>query len=594
MTILVAGNAALLDLVGVADRLPALHGNAIPPAARADWARGGAALIAALRMVRYGHDVRLWHPVPRDDRATAMFADLADAGVDTRLCPSIDQVIPNGVILSGHAGRSTWSNRNAIAEIGDMDGLLDGISDVIIAPVWGDWADDLLRAASQRGIRCSLFGAAPPALARQQWYMRVGNAAQIAASADAGHPVTATITCMTRGAAGAVVTVAGRDSFIPAKAVTVIDATGADDAFAAIFMAAMIDGKTPVEAGKEAARAAAEASLHWGAWPVEQARRAVPPGAGQHDRVLGALAGAATGETLGMLNSFVWMPVWRKEMAPGTQGDDACSPQQGDTRDQVANSLNDFFMSMGGSDPLAAGPGTRRALQTREQGEAVDVIGKTGVADSVAMRLAPIGVFAGLAQLDIAETTTLVEAAGWPVHVTSLAISGASAVVWAIAVAIRGDAWGDVMQAALAGAAAGATRGIGGDAQGIGGRIAAARALAAASLSVQKLVDGLAGLPGADGDCGNVIPSAIAIADFVQGDPAHAIDIAGRLGSDADTIAALAAAVCGAYAGTTCLPADWRPLIDHQLDRHRDRNAPLTLAQWAHQLEDLARAHMSG
>lgn len=603
MTILVAGNAALLDLVGVTDHHPdrsrpdstrsdraraaSLLGG---PAARAEWTQGGAGLIAALRIARQGHAVRLWHPVPGDHRATAMFAELANAGVDTGLCPRTDQPMPCSVIVSDPSARLVWASRNAVAELGDPDALLAGVTQVIFAPVWDGWADLLLQAAKARGISCSIFGATPPDIPGQHWHMVVLNAAQMAAAA----PFNATLTCVTRGAAGAVAISGSQEVFIPPKAGTIIDTTGVGEAFAAIFMAAILQGKTAADAGREASIAASQACGHWGAWPVEPQRSAVLPGADRLDRILGALSGAASGETLGTINSFVWMPVWRKDIELGSRGDDAAgcasddarqAPETEMTREGVANSLNDWFMSMGSSDPLAAGPGTRRALETRDQGEAIDVIGGAGAADSAAMRLAPIGVFAGLANLDIGQTTDLVEAACWPVHVTSRAISGATAVAWAIAVAVRGDAWDDIMQAALTGAGAGAVRGIKVDGEDLVARIAAARALAAASTSVQTLAEGIPKLPGADGPCANLIPGAIAIADFVQGNPARAIEIGGSLHADPDAITAIAAAICGAYAGTNCLPVDWRPLID--------RNAPISLLKWAQSLEDLARAHVS-
>jgi len=53
-----------------------------------------------------------------------------------------------------------------------------------------------------------------------------------------------------------------------------------------------------------------------------------------------------------------------------------------------------------------------------------------------------------------------------------------------------------------------------------------------------------------------------AIAQFAKGDPALAIEIAGNLRGDTDTIAAIAGAICGAYASIGALPPQWVSLVE--------------------------------
>jgi ADP-ribosylglycohydrolase len=77
------------------------------------------------------------------------------------------------------------------------------------------------------------------------------------------------------------------------------------------------------------------------------------------------------------------------------------------------------------------------------------------------------------------------------------------------------------------------------------------------------------------------VPAAIAIADYAGGDPARAIEISGNLRGDTDTIAAMAGAICGAYAGDEALPKAW-------LDAVAQVNG-LDIAAWAGRLATCAK-----
>ena len=603
MTILVAGNAALLDFLGTADRSP---GNSevaqllAGPGAQAEWSRGGAALVAALRLARSGHSVRLWHPMPHDQRVSTVLADLASAGVDIEQCPRVDQPVPCCVIISSDSGRLAWSSRIDAVSLGDADDLLAGVSQVIFAPVWGDWADELLQVANARNIPCSLFGDAPPTRPDQRWDMIVLDAGQKAAAPS----FFARITCVTAGAAGAIVYADDEETAIPAKPATVVDTTGAGDAFAAIFMGAILQGKNMVEAGNEAAVAAGQACEQWGGWPDDRAQHSemVEAAATLHDRVLGALAGTACGDAFGMPNSFLQAPIWRTAMEPGPSNspyhagypagritDDTEQAlaltqalEDGFSRANVADRLNEWFISVGGSASLAVGPSTKRALEAYARGASVDVIGKTGVTNGAAMRIAPIGVVAGLRGLDIEGTADLVETACWPTHATSPAISGALAAAWPIAVAIKGGSWAETLHAAVDGAVAGEKRGQWVYAPDIAARIQAARIIAKSAISPQQFAQDISTLVGAGEPCTETIPAAIAIADFAKGDPARAIEIAGNLRGDTDTIAAIAGAICGAFAGAEALPLEWRELTQ--------RVNPVSYTDWARRLKNIAGA----
>jgi ADP-ribosylglycohydrolase len=80
------------------------------------------------------------------------------------------------------------------------------------------------------------------------------------------------------------------------------------------------------------------------------------------------------------------------------------------------------------------------------------------------------------------------------------------------------------------------------------------------------------------------VPAAIAIADFAGGDPARAIEISGNLRGDTDTVAAMAGAICGAFAGVDALPASWLETIATVND--------LDVSIWSERLVRCAENHV--
>ncbi|MBW8270247.1 adenosine kinase [Caldovatus aquaticus] len=85
------------------------------------------------------------------------------------------------------------------------------------------------------------------------------------------------IAVLTRGPEGSVV-VAGDAAYeIPAMPVRVVDTTGAGDAYAAGFLAALAQGRALPECGRWGAVAAAEAISHFGARPQADLRALVAP-----------------------------------------------------------------------------------------------------------------------------------------------------------------------------------------------------------------------------------------------------------------------------------------------------------------------------
>jgi ADP-ribosylglycohydrolase/sugar/nucleoside kinase (ribokinase family) len=600
MTLLVAGNAAVLDLVLQTHARPGsaeVGTLSASPGAVGRWLPGGAAFTVALAARRQGLPVAVWHPLPADPAAEGIILALRSAGIDLSRAPRMDVAAGRCVLVQTGEGRLAWSSANPRIEPQDFNAILDGVTHVAVASRWEAWTDALLAAAVKKDVPISLIGEASQNALAYRWAHVVLDQEQLANTG----PIQADIIVTTHGADGATIHAQGKATLTPASPVSVVDTTGAGDVFGGTFIARSILGDDSANAARIAALAAARACEGWGAWAGLVGAAEPAPNVTREDRVRGALAGMACGDAFGMPNSFLSSPPWRVAMVPGPpespyhagypagritddteQGlalTDAL--EDGFSIEAVAKHLNEWFVSVGGEHSLAVGPSTKRAMMAYQAKAPVLEIGRTGVTNGAAMRIAPIGAFAGLQALSMDALIDLVERACLPTHHTTPAIAGAGAIAAAVAAAVQGQAWDVVMDQSVAGAREGARRGAWIYSASVADRIVHARRLAATAGSDQELVKLVSDVIGAGEPTTESVPAALAIADYAGGDPARAIEISGNLRGDTDTIAAMAGAVCGAYAGIGALPKAWVHVVSevNQLD----------VAAWSDRLERCAR-----
>ncbi len=595
MTVLVAGAAALFDLICTADGVPGASSVGVlgnSPGAAGSLLPGGAALTIALIVRRLGSAVALFHPLPAGGAGSPV-RRLRRAGIDLSHAPEGPAAIC--ILLNLPDGRLAWSGSAKLDAMEPPAELLGDVSHVVIAPRWGAWTDRLLEEAVRRGIPISLIGEAPPARASYRWHTVVLDSRQ----REAAPALQADCLVVTSGAAGATIHEDGATQHVPARLVAAVDTTGAGDVFGATFLGLRLAGRSAAEAGGEAAEAAALCCLGWGAWAT---LAEVPPSssATTDERVRGALLGLACGDAFGMPNSFLRVPVLRHGMEPGPANspyhagyragritDDTEQAlaltdalEEGFSPAAVAAHLNAWFIAVGGADSLAVGPSTRRALLAYQAGEDVMQIGRSGVTNGAAMRIAPIGVFAGLRRLTLPALVDLVETACLPTHHTTPAIAGAAAVAAAVAAGIAGSTWPEIMQAAVAGAKLGSERGHWVYAPDLAARIRQACDIAAGCQDDAALLTAVSETIGAGEPTTESVPAAFAIADYAGGDPRYAITLAGNLRGDTDTVAAMAGAICGAFAGDQALPAEWGACVA--------RTNTLDVEAWADRLRRCA------
>ena len=73
------------------------------------------------------------------------------------------------------------------------------------------------------------------------------------------------------------------------------------------------------------------------------------------------------------------------------------------------------------------------------------------------------------------------------------------------------------------------------------------------------------------------IPAAIGAFVVAKGDPRDTILYAANMGGDCDTVASMAGAIAGAFAGTLAIPGDWASDIQRINDLHLEDTAQALL-----------------
>ncbi|MER9328217.1 ADP-ribosylglycohydrolase family protein [Mesorhizobium sp. M0488] len=299
------------------------------------------------------------------------------------------------------------------------------------------------------------------------------------------------------------------------------------------------------------------------------------------DRAMGALAGGALGDALGMptqllspariaelhghvedfVAPFADHPV-SKGLAAGSITDDTEQAlllgrilvMSGDHFDHTrwVNALLDWereVKARGSYDLL--GPSTKRAIDAINNGVSAEEAGRSGDTNGAAMRIAPVGIMLPPEPLDalvakVAETCRAT-------HNTSIAIASAAAVAAAVSHGVAGGDWRAASDSAIAAARRGASLGhwvTGGD---IAARIAWAQDMVRgkATRDAVRLITDLVGTGVASQES---VPAAFAVLEIAQGDPWRAAVISANLGGDTDTIGAIAAGMAGACTGFSRLP----------------------------------------
>jgi ADP-ribosylglycohydrolase len=212
--------------------------------------------------------------------------------------------------------------------------------------------------------------------------------------------------------------------------------------------------------------------------------------------------------------------------------------------------------------PHFAGPSTRRAIEALRNGADPETIGAVGqettmgTSNGGAMRVAPAGlVHPG----DVAGAVRDAAITCQPSHFTNVGVSGAGAIAAAIATALRDDATIiDVVRGAREGARLGSLIGaqLGRESAGASvlARINTAVSIAITSENLDEATAAIADSVGSGLHAAEAVPAAIGCFVAAGGDPWWTVVAAANIGDDTDTVACMAGAIAGAYAGFQNVP----------------------------------------
>lgn len=213
-----------------------------------------------------------------------------------------------------------------------------------------------------------------------------------------------------------------------------------------------------------------------------------------------------------------------------------------------------------------AGPTTRAAVARLRAGEDPAEVGKgdvhgsgSGTSNGAAMKAAPAGwINAGRVTEAVADAALI----SIPTHNTQVAIAGAGAVAAAIAEATREGATLDsVIEAGLTGAREGEARGLetGREAASasVERRIAEAVRLGREADDVWEVLDDLYELIGSGLPTNESVPAAFGILAAARGDVTQSIIGAINVGNDTDTVATIVGAIAGSLHGMSGIREDW-------------------------------------
>jgi ADP-ribosylglycohydrolase len=211
-------------------------------------------------------------------------------------------------------------------------------------------------------------------------------------------------------------------------------------------------------------------------------------------------------------------------------------------RDTHARGVNDLL-----------GPSTKRAIEALLRGVPVSETGQSGTTNGAAMRIVPVGIatppepLSGLVDA-VADSCRLT-------HNTAQAIAAAAAVAAMVSRGIDGAGFEESLAFALAAAREGERRGAPAASGSMAGHIKSALAYAAGRSGQAAAVE-IAALVGTSVASWQSVPMAFAVARLAQGDPWRAALMSAVIGDDTDTIGAISCGMAGACSGLAMMPQD--------------------------------------
>jgi ADP-ribosylglycohydrolase len=343
-------------------------------------------------------------------------------------------------------------------------------------------------------------------------------------------------------------------------------------------------------------------------------------------KVRGCLLGLAVGDAMGMPSSFLF-PEEIKQLYGQIEDFNAPQPdhiyhaglRRGEITDDTEQSIAmaNSFIRNGCINPhdivdeLLAwalrvehkyaspfGPSTQQALNAIKNGSSLVDAGKQGDTNGAAMRIAPLGIIHGVRGSTLDETVRDVALACFPTHGTQVAIGSAAAVAWSVASCIQGEKdLYHILKESEKAAKAGVRYGNRVIAPSIQRRLAWTADQVYKSNNAESTILALYEFFGGGVAAADSIPIALGVFAICRGNPQRIILTSVNMGSDSDTIGAIAGALGGAYAGEKAIPIHWVEAVQdiNQLEVKTLANALIEVAsRWKPASEEQLFAWFEG
>jgi ADP-ribosylglycohydrolase len=226
------------------------------------------------------------------------------------------------------------------------------------------------------------------------------------------------------------------------------------------------------------------------------------------------------------------------------------------TLEGTAAAIVSWYDAIDGDHCVFVGPSTRRGVSNIRAGMNLHRTGLMGDTNGSAMRASVVGlVHPG--DVDGAARDAALSAV--PTHNTVAGCAAAAAVAGAVARALDPDAQlRDVLRASMDAATIGGALGAPSLGASIPRRIDFAISLARDDAGTDSdRLQAIYDLVGTSLAATEAVPAAMGVVALANGDPHRAALLAAELSGDADTIGAMACAICGAWWGVDAIPSAW-------------------------------------
>ncbi|QKJ85070.1 ADP-ribosylglycohydrolase [Paramixta manurensis] len=325
-------------------------------------------------------------------------------------------------------------------------------------------------------------------------------------------------------------------------------------------------------------------------------------------RILGAFYGQALGDAMGM-PSELWPRTrvkahfgWIDRFLPGPKENNAaCYFNTAEFTDDtsMALALADAIIQCEGNveaevvgrnilhwaeafdafNKNVLGPTSKIALNALKNGTPIAELENNGLTNGAAMRVSPLGCL--LPPGKLADFIDEVEVASSPTHKADVAIAGATAIAWAVSLAVEGVAWPVIRDQLPAIARAAQERKITTFSASMAARIELALQVVAQANGVEEAMERVYQLVGTGTSTIESVPAALAMVELSGTDPNRCAILCANLGGDTDTIGAMAVAICGALHGIDGIDPALKVQLDdvNQLDFTRYSQAFLRFRQ---------------